>query len=134
LVGASLEAIYLTHILQTLSRLQNTFDNGDTNTYSLYIEYLRNAVLDEKVCTEINNKMKTRKAELDSEGVDDGLQKFYLGFLVVREVMQYLNASLDLTHEDIIGRAYDLSKLEAEEAAMEAAEQEAQNDSPISKD
>jgi hypothetical protein len=116
MVGASLEAIYLTHFLQTLSRLQETFWKKDVEVYTLFIEYLRSAVLDEDVCNLINDKMVTLKNKLEEEGSSEEMVKFHMGFLVVKEVMKYLNTSLDLTHEDIIGKAYDFEKMTMEES------------------
>jgi len=127
MVGASLEAIYLTHFLQTLTKLQDTFWKKDAEVYSLFIEYLRNAVLDEDVCEEINDKMARMNADLITKGTSEEMIKFYLGFLVVKEVMKYLNNALDLTHEDIIGKAYDFEKISLEATPDAPAKAETPN-------
>ena len=129
MVGASLEAIYLTHFLQTLTKLQDTFWKKDAEVYSLFIEYLRNAVLDEDVCEEINDKMAKMKKDLEAkkDPPSEEMIKFYLGFLVVKEVMKYLNNALDLTHEDIIGKAYDFEKISLEATPDAPAKAETPN-------
>jgi len=129
MVGASLEAIYLTHFLQTLTKLQDTFWKKDAEVYSLFIEYLRNAVLDEEVCEEINDKMAKMKKDLETkkDPPSEEMIKFYLGFLVVKEVMKYLNNALDLTHEDIIGKAYDFEKISLEATPDAPAKAETPN-------
>jgi hypothetical protein len=122
MVGASLEAIYLAHILQTLSRLQDTFPKKDTEVFSLYIEYVRSVVLNDDISNKIDHNMAALKESLKQKGIDDGMIDFHMGFAVVREVMRYLNTSLDLTHEDIIGKAYDLEKITFAEESKDAGE------------
>ena len=113
MVGASLEAIYLSHILETMKELRGCFNDRDVETFSLYIEYLKSATLGEDIRIKIQADAVKLKEEMDKEKprVDEKIKSFRIGFLVVREVMKYLNASLDLTHEDIIGQAYDLAGL-----------------------
>jgi len=111
MVGASLEAIYLSHILETMKELRWCFKDKDVETFSLYIEYLKSATLGEDIQAKIEGDIKALKKKLKDERVNPPISDFRVGFLVVKEVMKYLNTSLDLTHEDIIGLAYDLEGL-----------------------
>lgn len=133
MAGASLEAIYLSHILETMKELRWCFKDKDVETFSLYIEYLKSATLGEQIQNSMDSDIKKLKAKLKAENVKPPISDFRVGFLVVKEVMKYLNTSLDLTHEDIIGQAYDIDELPEEQVTLDEIMEEPTNDadSPV---
>lgn len=131
MVGASLEAIYLSHILETMKELRWCFKDKDVETFSLYIEYLKSATLGEQIQSKMDEDIKKLKDKLKRENVKPPISDFRVGFLVVKEVMKYLNTSLDLTHEDIIGQAYDIEDLPPLQAELLTEEDAVAADSPV---
>jgi hypothetical protein len=119
MAGASLEAIYLSHILETMKELRWCFKDKDVETFSLYIEYLKSATLGEMIQSQMDKDISKLKERLKKENVNSPIKDFRVGFLVVKEVMKYLNTSLDLTHEDIIGQAYDIEDLPEEQITLD---------------
>jgi hypothetical protein len=94
-----------------IRELRWCFKDKDIETFSLYVEFLRNAILSDEVIDSIDTETEALKKELVKKGITEHLAEFRLGFLVVRKVFKYLNSSFDLTHEDIIGLGYDLEGL-----------------------
>jgi hypothetical protein len=110
-IYGSPETIYLAEIMGAIRELRWCFKDKDIETFSLYVEFLRNAILSDEVIDSIDTETDALKKELEKKGITEHLAEFRLGFLVVRKVFKYLNSSFDLTHEDIIGLGYDLEGL-----------------------
>ena len=110
-IYGSPETIYLAEIMGAIRELRWCFKDKDVGTFSLYVEFLRNAILSDDVITSIDKDTEKLKIKLKKENVGEELTEFRLGFLVIRKVFKYLNSSFDLTHEDIIGLGYDLEGL-----------------------
>lgn len=107
--GTSKEIVYLLHLLKTLDTVQTCFDKGSNDTaqlqrFTLLIKYLQNTVLDKKKRISIQAEMDVEEKRLIAEGkYDEIVREYLLGFIVVREVMQYLNDVVEFEHTDIIG-------------------------------
>jgi hypothetical protein len=136
MAGASLEAIYLSHMLETLRELRFTFkDQKDVETFSLYIEYLKAVTLGDVIQSQMDKEVDKLKLKMTKEKPvpSQTIQTFRCGFLVVKEVMKYLNASLDLTHEDIMGEAYNIDRLSEKQVTLDKVLEDSPDvaDSPV---
>lgn len=99
----SKEVIYMSFILNKLSEACKSFDNGDTQRFNLYISFLKNSILDKSTRDRIDKEMLDEENKLKKQGYDERYIEFNIGFVVVREIMGYINETMELSHEDIIG-------------------------------
>jgi hypothetical protein len=133
--GTTKEAIYLMHILETLKSAQTSFDDGNVERFNLYVTYLENAVLDEKIRKRINTEKVTEEKRLKALNVyDDKGIEFRVAFIVVREVMAYLNDVMELEKIDVmgsIGIAEDIQPKESMDR-REKEEYDLYEDDPLS--
>jgi hypothetical protein len=102
--GTTKEAIYLIHILETLKSAQASFDDGNVERFNLYVTYLENAVLDSDVRKMINAEKIIEEKRLKALNMYDekGIE-FRVAFIVVREVMGWLNETMELQKIDVMG-------------------------------
>jgi hypothetical protein len=107
--GTTKEIVYLLHLLKTLDTVQSCFDNGSNDAvqlqrFNLLVMYLQNTVLNKAKRDSIKEEMRAEEERLKKENkYDETTIEFMLGFIVVREVMQYLNDIVEFEHSDIVG-------------------------------
>jgi hypothetical protein len=56
--------------------------------------------------------MQEEEVKLKKESYDEKYIEFQIGFVVVREIMAYINETLELSHDDIIGEVGRLDSIE----------------------
>jgi hypothetical protein len=110
----SKEVIYMSYILNTLSEARKSFDDGDTQRFNLYMSFLKNSILDKKTRDKVDKEMMEEETKLKKANYDDKYIEFQIGFVVVREIMAYINETLELSHDDIIGEVGRLDSIEEE--------------------
>jgi hypothetical protein len=103
----SIETIYLAEMLIACRELRETFKTKDSETFQLHVDFLRSAILDDSVTKNIDNEIKELRAALLKEKKDEATIAFRCGFVVTKALFKFLNSTLELTHEDITGSAYD---------------------------
>jgi hypothetical protein len=107
--GTTKEVVYLLHILKTLDTVQSCFDKGSNDEvqlqrFSLLVQYLQSTVLSKSKRDAIEKEMREEETRLKKANkYDDVFIEYSVGFIVVREVMQYLNDIVEFEHTDIIG-------------------------------
>jgi hypothetical protein len=102
----SKEQLYLIHVLEMMNKTTACFDEQKTpiKRFKLYIKYLENAVLDDRMRKHIKDTIKVEQVELKKEYGDDvETIEYMIGFITIREVMQYLNDTYEFEHSDIMG-------------------------------
>lgn len=101
--GNSKEVLYMNYILTTLTEARQSFKTGDTQTFNLYCQFLKNSILDKNKRDTIDKEMLSEEIKLKKAGYDEKYIEFGIGFIIVREIMGYINETLELSHDDIIG-------------------------------
>lgn len=101
----------MNYILNTLQDARQSFNDGDTQRFNLYMSFLKNSVLDKKTRDKIDKEMLDEENRLKKLNFDDKYIEFNIGFIVVREVMAYINETMELEHEDIIGEVGNLDDI-----------------------
>jgi len=121
MAGATKETVYLADCLQAIREMRGTFGNKDVEVFSLFIEFFKSAILDEQALKKIEKDAINLQRVMAKETprVSETMKSFRTGFLTVREFYKYLNNTLDLTHEDIIGQAYDIDELPEEQVTLD---------------
>lgn len=110
-IGTNIETAFLMHYLTALDRLQETFENPDTERpslkFNLQLGYLLSLIPDRDRQFTIVTEMKQYRQQLEERGTCDEELDYYVGFFIVTEIIKFLNSSLDLTHTDILGSVTD---------------------------
>jgi hypothetical protein len=128
--GTTKEVVYLLHLLKTLDTVQSCFDKGSNDKvqlqrFNLLIKYLQSTVLSKSKREEISKEMKDEENHLKEEKkYDEVTIEYLLGFIVVREVMQYLNDIVEFEHTDIIGLVNFPKDIISEKDLIEEADDE----------
>jgi hypothetical protein len=97
------EILYMQYILSTLTEARRSFDTGDTQRFNLYCSFLKNSILDKVTRDRVDQEMLSEEKRLKNLGYDDKFVEFGIGFIVVREIMSYINETMELEHDDIMG-------------------------------
>jgi polysaccharide deacetylase 2 family uncharacterized protein YibQ len=106
----SKEMIYMQHIFIALDRVQAIYLDSSKSPedgrerFALQVEYIKNVVLDKDRQADIQKRCDKQKVELVKRYGEDSHEIDYaIGFIVINEVMRYLNDIMELEHHDIIG-------------------------------
>lgn len=99
IVASSKDVMYLDHILKTLTGLQGSFEDANVEKFQLYVEYLKHAILSKDVRDKIQNEIVEYYKPLREP---TSTQKFYAGFIIIREVFAYINERFELETEDVM--------------------------------
>jgi hypothetical protein len=98
------EVLYLTFVLDTLKEARGCFKEKDVTQFNLYMSFIEAAVLDDDKSKEIIEKRKSEEKRLQALNIyKKDIIDFMLGFIIVKEVMKYLNNVMELEHTDIAG-------------------------------
>jgi len=116
------EILYLNFVLDTLKEARQCFKDKDVSQFSLYMSFIEAAVLDDEKSKDIVDKREKEEKKLLEKYPDEQDRRtidFLLGFIIVKEVMKYLNSVMELEHTDIAGeiggRSVNLDEAEDEE-------------------
>lgn len=101
--GTTKEVVYLQYIFNMLTDCRRSFDDGNITRYNLYIQLLKNSVLSKETRDMIDKEMKVEEKKMKDIGLDENYIEYTIGFCVIREVMKYINETMELEHQDIIG-------------------------------
>ena len=114
-VNTTLEGQYLNFVLETLREIRWCFKDKDVESFSLYIDFLVSSILDEDTEKAIHKQGQEITEKMKADGKGEREIQFRIGFAAVRACMKYLNASLEIMHEDITGLAYSTDDLPADD-------------------
>jgi hypothetical protein len=106
--GISLETAYLQSHMESIADLRKIISEDDPSIskYHRVLYFVLSLIPDESRQKEIIQKMHAKREELGRDTtIDKDNLEFLMGNAVVTGIMQYLNSSLKITTEDIIGPA-----------------------------
>jgi hypothetical protein len=108
--GTSKEVIYMNYLLSTLTEARQSFKTGDTQLFNLYCQFLKSSVLNGDTRNIIDKEVLEEEKRLKKIGYDEKYIEFMLGFIIVKHIMAYINDTMELEHEDIVGEVGKLDE------------------------
>jgi hypothetical protein len=119
MVGMSLKGIYMGAYFNTFNRMLETFKNKDVDEFNLYVASLRAMVA---ITDEIDRKIDARIGKAETllkprTDLDDRVKQFYVGFAAFNEMNRYLFPSMNLLHEEIVGRGYNIDGIDFDDGS-----------------
>ena len=112
-IGTSLESLFLFHHLDALTRLENIITmplslEERSALITLQVHYLLHLIPNDQKQQDILKRSIEAEEHLKTiREMEDQERHISAQFVIVTEVIKYLNSSMDIVHEDILGAAGD---------------------------